>query len=312
MTSTINARQELNRTFKTHIALLGANFIYGLNYVIAKGIMPDHLSPKSIIFIRVIITVVIFWILHLFIPSEKVEKRDLFKFALCAFFGVAVNQLLFFEGLNLSTPINASIIITVIPVLVLLFSHFILHDKITPIKVAGIIMGAAGALMVILSAGAGDFRSATMLGNLLIFINAASWSFYLVLIKPLMERYDNFTVMKWVFLFGFIIIFPFTFNSFASSSFSTIPVNIWLSISFVVFGATIIAYFLNNYSLKSVSPSVNGIYIYLQPLIASVVSILFGKDQISVIKILAAILIMTGVYLVTRHSRKTASIFPEQ
>jgi drug/metabolite transporter (DMT)-like permease len=231
---------------------------------------------------------------------------------LCAFFGVAVNNLLFFEGLNLSTPINASIIITVIPVLVLLFSHFILHDKITPIKVAGIILGAAGALMVILSAGAGDFRSATMLGNLLIFINAASWSFYLVLIKPLMERYDNFTVMKWVFLFGFIIIFPFTFNSFASSSFSTIPVNTWLSISFVVFGATIISYFLNNYSLKSVSPSVNGIYIYLQPLIASVVSILFGKDQISVIKILAAILIMTGVYLVTRRSRKHSPGFPER
>lgn len=291
---------------------MGANFLYGLNYVIAKGIMPDYLTPKSIIFIRVIITVSVFWILHLFIPSERVEKRDYLKFALCAFFGVAVNQLLFFEGLNLSTPINSSIIITVIPVLVLVFSHFILKDKITPVKVAGIIMGASGALMVILSAGAGDLRSATMLGNLLIFINAASWSFYLVLIKPLMERYDNFTVMKWVFLFGFIIIFPFTFKSFASSSFSIKPVNIWLSISFVVFGATIIAYFLNNYSLKSVSPSVNGIYIYLQPLIASVVSILFGKDQILVIKIIAAILIMTGVYLVTRRSRKSISVFPDR
>jgi drug/metabolite transporter (DMT)-like permease len=272
--------------------------------------MPDHLMPKAIIFLRVIVTVFVFGVLHFILPSEKVGKRDLFRMALCAVFGVAVNQILFFEGLNLSTPINASIIITAIPVLILLFSHYILKERITTIKVAGIILGAAGALLVILSAGSGDFKSGTMLGNLLIFINATSWALYLVLIKPLTEKYNSTTIMKWVFFFGLIIIFPFTFSSFAASSFSTIPFKIWMSISFVIFGATIIAYFLNNYSLKTLSPSVNGIYIYIQPLVASVVAILFGKDQLTVIKILAAVLIMAGVYFVTLRPKKDKPALP--
>ncbi len=206
----------MNHNLKSHFALLGANTIYGLNYVIAKGIMPDYMMPKAIIFIRVSITVIVFGILHFIMPKEKVEKRDLFKMALCAIFGVAINQILFFEGLNLSTPINASIIITVIPVLILIFAHYILKERITALKVFGIILGAAGALIVILSAGKGDFKSATMLGNLLIFINALSWALYLVLIKPLMEKYDSLTVMKWVFFFGLIIIFPFTVRSFST------------------------------------------------------------------------------------------------
>ena len=294
----------MNHNLKSHFALLGANTIYGLNYVIAKGIMPDYMMPKAIIFIRVSITVIVFGILHFIMPKEKVEKRDLFKMALCAIFGVAINQILFFEGLNLSTPINASIIITVIPVMILIFAHYILKEKITALKVFGIILGATGALIVILSAGKGDFKSATMLGNFLIFINALSWALYLVLIKPLMEKYDSLTVMKWVFFFGLIIIFPFTVKSFSITSFVTIPFKIWMSISFVVFGATIVAYFLNNYSLKTVSPSVNGIYIYLQPMIASVVAILFGKDELTVFKTIAALLIMAGVYFVTRKPQK--------
>lgn len=300
----------MNRNIRAHFALLGANTIYGLNYVIAKGIMPDYMMPKAIIFLRVLITVGVFGILHLIVPTEKVNKRDLFKMFICAFFGVAINQILFFEGLNLSTPINASIIITVIPVLILIFAHYILKERITTIKVVGIILGAAGAVMIVLSAGNGEFKGSTMLGNLFIFINAGSWALYLVLVKPLMERYESITVMKWVFFFGLIIIFPFTFKSFTSTSFTTIPLTIWLSISFVVFGATILAYYLNNFSLKSVSPSVNGIYIYLQPLIASVVAILFGKDQLTVVKTIAALLIMAGVYFVTKRPKKKLSPLP--
>lgn len=300
----------VNHNIKSHLALLGANVIYGLNYVIAKGIMPDYMMPKAIIFLRVSVTVIVFWILHFIFPKEKVEKKDLFKLAICAVLGVVINQLLFFEGLNLSTPINASIIITVIPVLILIFSHYILKEKITTIKVIGIMLGAAGAILVILSAGSGDFRSATMLGNFLIFINAVSWSLYLVLIKPLMEKYESITIMKWTFFFGLIIISPFTFASFTASEFSNFPLHIWLSISFVVLAATIIAYFLNNYSLKTVSASVNGIYIYIQPLIASLVAILFGKDHLTAIKTIAAILIMSGVYFVTRRQKARKPALP--
>lgn len=301
----------MSQRFKAHLALLGANTIYGLNYVIAKGIMPDFMMPKAIIFTRVLITAAFFGILHFLLPSEKVDKRDLLKLAICAVFGVAINQILFFEGLNLSTPINASIIITVIPVLILFFAHYILKDKMSAMKLTGIILGAAGALMIILSKGGGDFKSSTLIGNLFIFINAASWALYLVLIKPLMEKYDSFTVMKWIFFFGLLIVTPFTVKSFAMTNLADIPFNIWLSIAFVVFMATLIAYFLNNYSLKTVSPSVNGIYIYLQPLIASIVSIVFGKDSLTPVKVIAAVLIMAGVYFVTRSPKKEGKLLPE-
>jgi drug/metabolite transporter (DMT)-like permease len=293
----------LNQSLKSHLAIIGANTIWGLNYVIAKGIMPDFLLPRAIIFLRIVGTGVLFWTLHFFLPPEKVEKTDLLKMALCSVFGVAINQILFFEGLNLTTPINAAIIITVTPILILIFSHFILKEKITNIKVIGIMLGAAGALMIILSAGNGDFRFNTLLGNFMIFMNAASWALYLVLVKPLMGKYDSPTILKWMFFFGFIIISPFSFQTVASSSFDQIPMDIWMSILFVVFITTGFAYYLNNYSLKTISPNVNGIYIYLQPLVASFVAIVWGKDNLTVIDLIAAVLIMAGVYLITQQPK---------
>lgn len=300
----------MNQNLKSHLAIIGANTIFGLNYVIAKGIMPDFLLPRAIIFLRVGGTAILFWILHFFLPSEKVEKRDLIKIALCAVFGTTINQILFFEGLNLTTPISASIIVTVTPVLILIFSHFILKEKITSLKVFGIMLGAAGALMVIVSAGAGDFRFNTLLGNFMIFVNTVSWAFYLVLVKPLMEKYDSPTVLKWMFFFGFIIIFPFSFKTVAFSSFDKIPFDIWMSILFVVFITTGFAYYLNNYSLKTISPNVSGIYIYLQPFIASIVAIILGKDKLTVIDLIAAVLIMAGVYFVTRQPKLKTLQFP--
>lgn len=291
----------LNQNLKSHLAIIGANIIWGLNYVIAKGIMPDFLLPRAIIFLRIIGTGVLFWILHFSLPSEKVEAKDLWRMAFCSVFGVATNQILFFEGLNLTTPINASIIMTVTPMVILIFSHFILKEKITNLKVSGIILGATGALIIIFAAGTADFRLNMLLGNFMILMNATSWSFYLVLVKPLMGKYNSPTIMKWMFLFGFIIIFPFSIGTVISSSFHQIPVNIWLSIGFVVFITTGFGYYLNNYSLRTISPNVNGIYIYLQPLIASIVAIVFGKDKLTVISLVAAILIMAGVYFVTRQ-----------
>jgi drug/metabolite transporter (DMT)-like permease len=293
----------LNQNLKSHLAIIGANIIWGLNYVVAKGIMPDFLLPQAVVFLRVSGTLILVWILHLFLPSEKVEKKDLLKMALCSVFGVVVNQILFFEGLNRTTPISASIIATGIPIYILIFSHFILKEKITGAKVFGIMIGATGALMIILSVGSGDFRSNTLVGNSMIFANNTCWALYLVLLKPLMKKYDTLTLMKWTFLFGFIILFPFSFSITASSAFAQIPFNIWMSVLFVVFITSGFAYCLVNYSLKTVSPNVNGIYIYLQPVVASIVAIIFRNDAFTVIDLIAAILIMSGVYFVSRQQR---------
>jgi len=291
-----------NKLVVAHLAAIGANIIFGINYVVAKGIMPDYLAPRAVIFLRVTGAMAIFWVISLIMPKQVVAKHDLLKMFIAAIFGVAINQILFFEGLNLTTPINASVIMVGVPILVLFFAHFIIKERITKNKMIGIVLGFSGTVFLIIQAGNASFQG-SQLGNLLVFTNAASYALFLVLIKPLMAKYHPLTVMKWVFTFGFVLITPFTLHLVLIADFRIIPTNIWLSIGFVVLFTTVIAYFLNNFSLKVISPTVNSAYIYFQPFLATFVAISFGKDVLTWPEIVAALLIFTGVYFVNfNHS----------
>jgi len=291
-----------NKLVVAHLAAIGANIIFGINYVVAKGIMPDYLAPRAVIFLRVTGAMAIFWAISLIMPKQAVAKHDLLKMFIAAIFGVAINQILFFEGLNLTTPINASVIMVGVPILVLFFAHFIIKERITKNKMIGIVLGFSGSVFLIIQAGNASFQG-SQLGNLLVFTNAASYALFLVLIKPLMIKYHPLTVMKWVFTFGFVLVTPFTLHLVLIADFRIIPTNIWLSIGFVVLFTTVIAYFLNNFSLKVISPTVNSAYIYFQPFLATFVAISFGKDVLTWPEIVAALLIFTGVYFVNfNHS----------
>ena len=291
-----------NKLVVAHLAAIGANIIFGINYVVAKGIMPDYLAPRAVIFLRVTGAMAIFWVISLIMPKQVVAKHDLLKMFIAAIFGVAINQILFFEGLNLTTPINASVIMVGVPILVLFFAHFIIKERITKNKMIGIVLGFSGSVFLIIQAGNASFQG-SQLGNLLVFTNAASYALFLVLIKPLMAKYHPLTVMKWVFTFGFVLVTPFTLHLVLIADFRIIPTNIWLSIGFVVLFTTVIAYFLNNFSLKVISPTVNSAYIYFQPFLATFVAISFGKDVLTWPEIVAALLIFTGVYFVNfNHS----------
>ncbi len=289
--------------FVSHAAALGANVIYGLNYVIAKGIMPQWLEPRAIIFLRVSGAVVVFWLTDLFFDSQKISKRDFIRLIFAAFFGVALNQIMFFEGLNLTTPINASIIMVGTPILVLVISHLILKEKITGLKLTGVMLGFAGAAFLILRGGHLDTTGNTMLGNIFILINASSYGLFLVLVKPLMSKYKPLTIMKWVFTFGFVFVLPVSAKIIAKTDFGIIPLKIWFSIGYVVLFTTILAYFLNNFSLKKLSPPVNSSYIYSQPLIATIVAVFLSKDRLTITETIASLLIFTGVYLVTKQKK---------
>lgn len=262
--------------------------------------MPDFLQPRAIIFVRVSVAALVFWLISLFVKKEKVQPKHLFMMALSAVFGVAINQIMFFEGLNLTTPINASIIMVGVPIAVLIFSQLINKEKITIFKAIGILFGTAGAVILILNSGSIDLKPGNFLGNMFIVVNATSYALYLVLIKPMMKIYRPLTVMRWVFLFGFIYIFIFTFPVARQSDWSLIPVNIWFSIAYVVFFTTILAYFLNNYSLTKISPAANSSFIYLQPIFATVIALAFSKDELSFLEVFAALLIFVGVYFVIR------------
>jgi drug/metabolite transporter (DMT)-like permease len=291
-----------NKLLLAHLAVFGANVIYGINYVVAKGIMPDFLQPRVVILFRISGATIIFWLISLFYPKTIISKKDYLRLALCAFFGIAINQVMFFEGLNLTTPINASIIMVGTPILVLVFSGFILHERLTASKIIGVILGFTGAAFLILSSGSLSINSGTFVGNIFILINAASYALFLVLIKPLMIRYHPIIIMKWIFTFGLIYVLPVSFYLLDDADYASIPTNIWLSVVYVIIFTTIFAYFLNNYSLKNLSPTINSAYIYLQPLLATIVALVLGKDHLTWQEVVAAAFIFTGVYFVNQAS----------
>jgi drug/metabolite transporter (DMT)-like permease len=297
---------------KAHIALLSANVIYGANYLIAIGVMPDKIGPSAFVFLRIFGAGLLFWFIKTFI-KEKVDKNDFPRLLLCGFLGVATNQLLFFHGLNLTSPIDASIIITAIPIVAVVFGYILLKEKITKNKLLGITVGGIGAVLLI-AYGNESKRTSSLLGNLFVFINAISFGLYLVLVKPLMKKYNSITIVSWVFLFGFICMFPFGIADIASTDFSAFTSQTYFAVAFVIIGPTFLANLFNIYALNYVSPSVNGSYIYLQPAISfimvSIYAYILGYSEyaqdINPVKITSCFLVLIGVYLISKIPKKKA------
>jgi drug/metabolite transporter (DMT)-like permease len=297
----------LTNKVKAHLALISGNIIYGLNYVIAKGIMPEYISPKGVIFWRVLGALIFFTIYNLFWAKEKVDKKDLLRLAACGLFGVAVNQILFFEGLNLSTPINASILMTSTPIITSIFAFFLIKERLTFMKAIGIILGTTGATAIILMGGNFSLSSDLFLGNLFLFLNAASFALYLVIAKPLLVKYKTMTVIRWVFIFGAIYALPLCAKPALEVNYQLFDFKAWASMFYIMFAVTILAYLLVSSSLKYVSPIVASSYIYTQPFIASVVAIFIMDDRLTLIEIISASLIFSGVYFVSKQKRKVLS-----
>ena len=294
----------MNRIFLSHIALIIVNLIYALNYTIAKDVMPEYIQPSGFILLRVMGGSILFFLTYLFFVKERVKKKDFFRLMLCGLFGVAINQLFFFEGLNLTTPINAAIIMTISPVLVIITSAIIIKEKITVRKIIGIFLGLIGACILILNSGDISFENDFFTGNILVLINATSYAIYLVLVTTLMKRYNPITVMFYVFIFGLMFVLPFGIDEILKIDLTTFNEEIYLKIGFVLICTTFIAYMFNAFALKSLNPSVVSVYIYLQPLLASLIAIALNSDSLSLVKILSAIFIFSAVFLVSIPSKK--------
>ena len=292
----------LNKIFLAHLSLLTANLIYAINYSFAKDVMPDFIMPSGFILLRVIGALFLFSFCYFLFIKEKVEKKDVFRLAICGVFGVAINQLLFFEGLNLTTPINAAIVMTINPILVILLSFLLIKESITIRKILGVFFGLIGAAILILKGGAVDLSSSYKTGNLFVLINATSYALYLVIVKPMMKKYHPITVMFFVFAFGFLYVLPFGFTNLISVDWNIIPHNIYLEIAFVVICTTFIAYLCNSVALQYLTATTVSIYIYLQPILAALFAIFWGSDNLDSQKIIAASLIFLGVYLVSAQA----------
>ena len=293
----------MNKRLLAHLALFAANLIYGINYTVAKEVMPDYIEPLGFILVRVTGSVVLFWLCYALFYYEKVKKGDLLKLAVCGLFGVAINQMLFFEGLNLTTPINAAVIMVSNPILVLLFGIFLATERFSTKKGIGVALGALGAIVLITNGGQLSMNNEYFWGNIMVFINASSYAVYLVLVKPLMQKYKPITVISWVFLFGILFVIPFGWSDFQAIQWATMPSGILWRVAFVVIGTTFLAYLFNIYGLKTLNPSTVSTYIYLQPVLASIVAIIASSDSLDITKIGSSILIFFGVYLVSHKTK---------
>lgn len=290
-----------------HLALLAVALIYGLNYIIAKDVMNGFLEPRGFILLRATGATALFFIVHRGAKKVKIERGDWWRVALAGLFGVALNQIMFFEGLQRTTAINGSIIMTINPIIVLLLSALILKERLTWLKIIGIILGASGAMWLIAGKGNVDLLGSDVsLGNLLILVNATSYAFYLITVKPLMAKYPPLQVVKWVFVMGTLYVLPFGFSELVHAPWETWTTTIYLEAGFVVVFTTFFAYLLNVFALKTVSSTTVSAYIYLQPIFATALSIAVGLEMITWREAGAAALIFLGVYLANFYRRSTS------
>ncbi len=290
-----------------HLSLLAANIFYGLNYSIAKAVMPDHIKPFALVSLRSISAASLFWMTSLFIPKEPVNRKDLLYLFGCSFFGVVINQTLFLVGLDMTTPINSSIILSTNPIFAFVFAALILRERITFLKGTGLAIGLSGVLLLILQNGTPDLGSSTFLGNVYTLVNTISWAFYTVVIKRMLEKYHPVTVMKWTFLFGMLTNIPVGYHQWSTMDWSSIPVKAWLEIGFVIVFATYLGYLLITFGLRRLSPTIVSTYTYMQPIIAAYLATLMGQDHIDVVMIVATLLIFSGVFVVSIQRKSKLS-----
>ncbi len=279
---------------------MGANIFYGAGFTVAKSVMPRLIEPLGFIFIRVTVVMILFW---LSIAggknfSTKIAPKDWKILVLGGLFGVALNQMLFFAGLNLTFPIHASLIMMSTPLLITLIAVFILKDRIGWVKGIGLVLGIGGATLLMSAGQEITLTGSSALGDLLVFLNAASYAIYLVIIKPLMIRYRPIIVIRWVFFFGFLFVIPFGLPQFLRVDWSQFTPWDYTAVAFIVICVTFFTYLWNIYALKHLSPATAGAYIYLQPIFAGIISTIAIGEEVTWVKLASTFLIFLGVYLV--------------
>ncbi len=282
-----------------HLSLLAANIIYGMNYSIAKSVMPDSIKPLALVSLRTVSAAALFWITSLFMPKETVSKKELLYLFGCSFFGMVINQVLFLVGLDYTSPVNSSIIISTNPIFAFVFAALILRENITLLKGIGLAIGLSGVMILILQNGTPDINSNTFLGDIYTLVNTISWAFYTVIIKKMVEKYHPVTVMKWTFLFAMLTTVPLGYNQWSTMDWTAISLRGWMGIGFVVVFATYVGYLLISFGLRRLSPTIVSTYTYINPIIAAYLATIMGQDRISFVMVISALLIFAGVFVVS-------------
>ncbi|MDR1581756.1 MAG: DMT family transporter [Prevotellaceae bacterium] len=294
-----------DKNLKGHTALLIAYVIFGLNTPITKAILTHgETSAMALTFYRFSGAAVLFWFASLFAKKERVPVRDIILLNIASLFAILINQMSFIAGLSMTSPIDASVITTLVPVMTMILAAFFLKEPITWKKVIGVFVGASGALLLIFNGNIVSHNLTSIEGNLLCMLSCFAFAIYLAAFKKLIVRYSAITSMKWMFLSATVCSLPFCWHDISAVNYSTIPLNICLRIMFVVIMATFISYLLIPAGQKLLRPTIVSMYNYLQPLVSSFVAVILGMDTFGWIKSFAALLIFFGVYIVTKSKSR--------
>lgn len=288
----------MDKRVRAHLFLFLVNLFYGAGFSVSKWLMPTYIKPFAFIVIRVCITGTLFFILQKVFIKENIQKRDIPLLTISSLFGVVINQEMFFLGLERTTPINAALIMITTPILVFLISFILKYEQATWQKIMGLVFGGGGAFLILSGKGF-SFSSDTLLGDLFILINATSYAVFLVIVRPLMKKYHPLTVITYVFIIGIIPVTIMGYKQFFAINWQSFTALTWSGIAFIVIGTTFLAYLLNMFALREVNASVVGAYIYLQPVLASIIALFLNQDTITTEKIIAACSIFLGVSLVS-------------
>ncbi len=292
----------MSSTLKAHLGLLGTNLFFATNYSAIKYFTSHHYAgPLGINLVRVGVSLVLFWVLFLFKrPEKKVEKKDFPALIVCALMAIGLNQLLFIQGLSFTFPIHAALLTLITPILITIIAARILRERITIAKLVGLLLGAFGAVLLVSQREITAPGENVFLGDILVILSAVAYTFYFILVKPLMNKYSAVQVIRWIFTIGFVITFPFCFTQFTNITWDVFTFKDWFFLFLVVVPGTFLAYVFNVYGIQKLSASKAGAYIYSQPVFAVVIAIIFLKEQLSLYKIAAGLLIFAGVFLSNR------------
>lgn len=288
---------------RVHLALFVVSLLYAILFSLAGQIMPEYLRPEGFVMLRILTAFILFQITAAIVGLEKVDwKNHGLEFAICAFFGTFANMILFFRGLSLTHPINGAILMLVTPLFVAIFDHFRIRSWPKFGFVFGTLAAALGSVWLMMGKGA-QFNSQTIKGDLFVALNALFYSIYLVRVKKLTAVYQPLTVNRISFFFGVLFMASIGgLTDLGNTQLTQIPQAIAFKIAYILFFTSFLVYLLNAYAVKKAGPTLAGLYIYLQPVLASGIALILGTDQLSTLRITQMILIMAGVWTATRFS----------
>ncbi len=292
----------MNKRTKAHAGLLATNIFFAINLSAVKYLTGHKVAgPYGINVIRIGVCVVLFWLLFFLAPNkEEISKKDIPRFLWCALTALAINQMLFMKGLSYTSAVHVALLFLITPILITFIAAWLLKEKITSLIIVGLLLGFTGAVLLISTQSNSVTGNNILLGDLLVIGSALAYTFYFILVKPLMQKYDTMCVMRWIFTFGLIMILPFGWNEFTQIKWQHYEINNFLLMFLIVVPGTFLAYVFNVYGIKILGASIAGAYIYLQPVFAVILATIFLKEELETYKLIAAVLIFGGVYLVNK------------